>query len=253
MVLTADDLTMIETSRMLFASKIRSERPGKRCLNGGGLIAIVGGDGAGKSTAVEELHGWLSQRFDARRIHLGKPPSSLSTVAVAGLAKAFRIAAGLFKSKERSSETPRANLLDLLSHLCTARDRYRLYLKARRFSSNGGLVICDRYPLPEIQLMDGPKIAAETEGRDGRVIRLLKRIEERLYKLILPPDTLIVLRVHPEIAARRKTTEPASHVCSRSQEIWQARWDKSRAIVVDASQPLEEVLAELKTIVWSRL
>jgi len=40
---------------------------------GGAIIAVVGGDGAGKSTAIDELYSWLSKDFDTIRVHLGKP------------------------------------------------------------------------------------------------------------------------------------------------------------------------------------
>ena len=40
----------------------------------------------------------------------------------------------------------------LLWHVLTARDRYREYAGARRSATNGTLVVCDRYPLPQLRL-----------------------------------------------------------------------------------------------------
>jgi thymidylate kinase len=45
----------------------------KRPASGGLLVAIVGGDGAGKSTAVSDLATWLAETYDTRTVHLGKP------------------------------------------------------------------------------------------------------------------------------------------------------------------------------------
>ena len=46
------------------------------------MITIVGGDGSGKSTAVDGLYEWLAPEFDTTRVHMGKPRWSLLTVAV---------------------------------------------------------------------------------------------------------------------------------------------------------------------------
>ena len=55
-----------------------------------------------------------------------------------------------------------------------ARDRSIAYRNAHRFAVNGGLVVFDRFPVPQIKLMDGPKI--ETLAGTAEPNRLLRRM-----------------------------------------------------------------------------
>ena len=240
--------------------RIFRRRPRKRLAQGGAMIALVGGDGAGKSTAVEELHAWLSKDFDVIQVHLGKPAWSWTTIIVRGLLKLGRLL-GLFPYRKSSPRPP----LDsespvfpgypwLLRTVCTARDRYRAYVKARRFATNGGLVLCDRFPLPPLLFMDGPQIAKMTAmARANRLVRFLMELEHRYYRHILLPDLLIVLRLDPEIAVQRRTDEEATSVRARGQEIWELEWQKTPARVINAGRPKAEVLSALKSLVWSEL
>src|SRR5207247_1236716 len=142
----------------------------KHLASGGAIIALAGGDGAGKSTSVDELYVWLSKEFETMKVHIGKPTRSLLTL---GVAVARRIV-GLFGSSSHKeggvsslteTDSPGApSYLRLLRSVCIARDRYRLYVKARRFAMGGGVVICDRYPLSQIQLMDGPTVKQSLQG-----------------------------------------------------------------------------------------
>ena len=234
----------------------RSSR--KRLARGGAVIALVGGDGAGKTTSVNRLHGWLSKKFVARKFHLGRPRRSPVTMAVIVALRILRLLGGSYgKARAVKGESGGADFpgyLQLFRWVCAARDRHRLYAKARRFASAGGVAVCDRFPVPQLRLMEGANVARFTDpARANRLVRLLRRAEESYYARILPPDVLIVLRVEPEIAVRRKPKESAEHVRSRSRELWEQDWHGTRAQVVDAGRPPEEVFARLQAIVWDAL
>jgi len=64
---------------------------------------------------------------------------------------------------------------------------------------------------------------------------------------------LIVLLVDPEVAVRRKTDEPADYVRQRGELVWSVDWNAAGARVVDAGQPLADVVADLKAILWQEL
>jgi thymidylate kinase len=234
-------------------------RTSKRLLSGGALIAFVGGDGAGKSTAVAGLSSWLSAAFATRSVHLGKPPRSVTTLAIKGPMYVAR-KLGLFRATLQSSLPAGGQPARfpgyawLVWHVLTARDRYREYVDAQRFAARGGIVVCDRYPLPELRLMDGARTAwvLDLPGLP-RLARHLARLERRYYERIGDPDVLIVLRVDPDIAVQRKTNEEAGYVRVRNEEVWRQDWAGRRASVVDAVRPQDDVLAAVRSLVWARL
>lgn len=233
----------------------------KRLVYGGVLVAIVGGDGAGKSTAVQAVSRWLAKSFDTMPVHMGKPPRSWFTFIVDQLIRFSRLISMLFGGKRNSQRSTDSGLhsqigpLQSLRCVCTARDRYRTYLKIRRFTSNGGIAICDRYPLPRVKRMDGPRLAhLEVKAQSlSRFSRFLVQMEKKYYRQIVAPDLLIVLRVPPDIAVQRKVEEDAESVRTRSQEIWELDWPQAYAHIVNASRSQAEVLSELKSLSWSNL
>jgi hypothetical protein len=219
-----------------------------RLAGGGTVVALVGGDGAGKSTCARELGAWLASGFPTMRAHLGNPPRSLLTLAVGGALKAQYKLDQLLK---RSSSA--GGHLELLRHLCTARDRFRLYQKVRRFAVKGGIAVCERYPILQNRPLVGPCIPALLPAEPGAIANLLRAAEGSYYERILNPDVLCVLRLDPELAVIRKPEEPADYVRARGQVIWNTNWSSTRAQVIDASQPLADVLRQLKSVIWSLL
>ena len=224
----------------------------KKFVNGGLLIAIVGGDGAGKTTALNGLNKWLGKKFVTERFHIGKPPRSPLTLITIVCLRIRRLLANTVSQSNRASASP--GYLQLVRWVLAGRDRCRLYTKARRFATNGGIALCDRYPLPQVRWMESANISRMVEApRQNPLVRRLLKLEAGYYDKIMAPDLLIVLRLEPEIAVRRKTTESEHHVRSRTQEIWETDWDGSNAYVINAAQPVDDVLKQLQSIIWSKL
>jgi hypothetical protein len=236
-------------------------RPTRKRLERTGItIAIVGGDGSGKSTAVEATVAWLGSAFVVHRTHLGRPRPSLLTLALKGPMFVAR-RAGRLPSTAKTVDPRTATADDFpgvawaLWHVLTARDRLRDYRALRRVADAGGVVVSDRWPMPQLRLMDGARVSwvLERSPHASRVLRWLARTERRAYANIASPDALVVLRIDPELAVARRPEDDPAYVRSRNGEVFETDWSAVGAAVVDASQPPGEVLAAIRSAVWDRL
>lgn len=253
----AADLGMRVWRRALRRARSKSgwQTPGKRPDVGGSIIAVTGSDGSGKSTNVAMLTEHLSKDLAVTRIHMGKPPwSRVSRMVRRPMIKARRV--GLFESTRLPPWTEFESFPGyayLVWHTLIARDRYLQYRRARRAAGRGEIVVSDRWPLGEIRLMDGPRLQS-IPGSDARpVAAALCARERRYYEAILPPDLIVVLRVSPEVATRRRTEDPPEFVHRRASEIVVADWSGAPAVVIDADRDLEAVLTEVRSTVWTQL
>lgn len=180
--------------------------------SGGSVFALIGGEGAGTSTASRELVRWLAPAFPTMRADLGNPPRSLTTLVVgAALELQHRIARRL-KRPHRAG-----GLIELLRHLCTARDRHRVYLRVQRFAAAGGIAICEGYPVEQNRALVGPAIPGLLSGQIEPAAAWMLRAEASYYQRILRPDGIHVLRLD------------------------------------DAGRPFPEILQRLKALLWSIL
>ncbi|HET9493459.1 MAG TPA: hypothetical protein VFR15_04435 [Chloroflexia bacterium] len=252
--------------------RVRRSSPKFRPENGGLIVALVGGDGAGKSTAIEATYDHFSRYFDVARFHMGKPSWSPVTFAVRAFLRAGRLLR-LYPPESSFAETlaqqspVSPGYPWLAREVCRARDRYGTYVKARRHAARGGIVLLDRFPVSQLQLMDGPQgerfvvHLAQVEHASGlfrpraasRLTGSMIRLEQGYYRRMSPPDLLLVLRVEPEVAVRRKTEEDPSQVLVRSTEVWEADWDGTDATVIDAGKSQEQVAAEVTSLIWAQL
>ena len=71
-------------------------------------------------------------------------------------------------------------------------------------------------------------------GSQSRLVRRLVEAERRSYAHIALPDLLVVLRIDPEAAV-------------------DTDWSTTPAVVIDATQPPERGLADIRAAIWERL
>ena len=103
--------------------------------------------------------------------------------------------------------------------------------------------------------MDAPQCAraAKVFNKSNWFLKWLMNLENGYYRKIAMVDLLIVLKVDPEIAVKRKREESAVSVRARSSLVWEFDWGNIPAHVVDASLPKNKVLDQVKSLVWERL
>jgi hypothetical protein len=118
-------------------------------------------------------------------------------------------------------------------------------------------VVYDRYPLAAVRIadrfMDGPQIASMHQNRMGPRIAALSRLEEDIYQGIRPPDHLFVLQVSPAVSSQRKPDHKPEILQVKSQALNEMEQDGLRLTEIDADQPLDRVLLEIKTRLWDLL
>ncbi len=248
------DVTLKITRRVTrkIRSRIGVAANKKRFAQGGAVIAVVGGDGAGKSTSIESLYAWLAGDFATQTFHLGKPRWSLTTGVIRAAGKLL----SYLPATAKADAPPSIGLL--LRKWTLARDRYRCYLRARRFASTGGVSICDRFPLATVEVMDGASARRLAGDRSlGQVAEWLIAGEETFYRRMITPEILVGLKLDPEVAVARAldrdACEDAEAVRMRNQALWNANWSGVPLQVVDAGQSKSAVLAQLKRVIWSNL
>jgi thymidylate kinase len=218
---------------------------------------VVGGDGSGKSSTVAALNTTFSRYFPTHIVHMGKPRHSRTGRLLKKTVRRLSRAGG-----ESPSALPAWADFDSLGfpghaffiwHMLTTRYRHQEYQLARRASAGGALVICDRFPLEEISLMDSPRGQLVPGLQRRPIARWLATREADYYDRIARPDLLIVLRVDPEVAVGRRGEDGAEFVRRRAEEVWAHDWSSHPAAVIDSSQPQRVVLSEAHAAVWRAL
>lgn len=241
----------------------------KKPASGGVLIALVGADGAGKSTLISELRHWLSWKLEVQVCYMG------SGERLSRLSRVFRLNSRVFARLHRAcgalvgekNALCRASgrmhrLTQALYELSIAVTRYRRYLAGRRRAAQGAIVVCDRYPLQSIHRvmgdmhppMDGPRIAWMCQGEEIKGITAhLSKKEQAIYQHIDPPDYMVVLHVSPDVSLGRKPEHTPQEIAPKIEAIERMSRGGLQIIDIDADQPLQRTLLQVKEAVWNIL
>ncbi len=236
-----------------------------RTLPHGGIsIALLGADGAGKSTLTGEIAEWLSREVAVVTTYggSGKGSASVPRRLLQGLAALRRHRAG----GRRTGTDPRRSVQEEPTRLrafgrliwvwSLVRERRRRALESRRAKGLGMVVLSDRFPQSQFPgWNDGPRLSPWLDDR-SRLRRAAARHEQDAYRLVdlSPPDLVLKLHVSAEVASRRKPETPASQLRTGIEMVRQLRYPATTTVVdLDAEQPLGTVILAAKRAVWERI
>jgi thymidylate kinase len=231
----------------------------RRLPYGGMLVAVLGIDGSGKTTAVERLEKDFAVQINVTRVFLGNGKSGSSwfrrilffIFGARARWKAHR------KMRRSDSKTEKRNVpwYYLLWMCLCLFDKRKNLASALSGRANGTLVLSDRWPQSQIKNNhDGPriygmgKVKGFTAFVAGREHSLLKKVE------MIPPDIIFRLIVSPDTAMKRKPGEFTYEEAKRNMGFMcQIEWPQSLVVDVDAEQSCEEVHNRIATIIWKHL
>ncbi|MEN6460259.1 MAG: hypothetical protein ABFC94_02670 [Syntrophomonas sp.] len=192
---------------------LNSTIPSRRISpSGGTVIAILGSDGAGKSTSVAYIKKEFGKKIDLMTIYFGSGDGDSSIlrypmrliakrVGGKGLGNSIRKDTNISKSKKNVYF-----LAKVLWSIALAREKRKKLKMVTKARNNGLLVITDRYPQVEITgYNDGPLLTDYYKGK-SRLLRKIAIWEMNIYKsaYVNPPDLVIKLLVPTELAIERK-------------------------------------------------
>ena len=236
-----------------------------RTMPQGGLtVAILGADGAGKSTITTSVTEWLSREVAVVRTYGGSGKGSASWVRlgmqrVGALRRRIlgRTPAPVRRSSDNPDESGGApSVARVLWLLTLLRERRRRARAARRAKGLGMIVISDRFPQSQFPGgNDGPRLVPWLE-RGPWWVRAAARRERATFQHVdlSPPDLVVKLNVRPEIALQRKPETPVDQVRNGIDVIRGLRFPPTTRVVdLDAEQPLDHVVLQAKRAVWESI
>lgn len=232
---------------------------------GGRVVAVIGADGSGKSTVVENLKNTFEGKLDVYQIYFGRGDGKASRPR-----KILNSIKALFKpekrkktqSGEKSSSAVRKRGFVRSLHKCAeallvAAEKKNHLTSMNLARKRGMLVICDRYPQNQIMgYNDGP-LLHDWLNSGNILLRSLAKWECAVYSSLerQPPDVVFKLIADADVVEKRKPGETSlERLTSKINGIRQLEFKHPcKVVAVDATKPLAEVLYLVKKEIWSML
>ena len=237
---------------------------------GGTIVVLLGSDGAGKSTMLKTLTGWLGGKLDIVPIYFGSGDGTSAfyrwplRFAHRALGPALRLrqsSPGAPVAPREAANAPRwkswlrsaARVPWALALSCEKRGKLR---RMRRARNRGMIVICDRYPQAEIPgFNDGPLLAHWREHK-WRACRWLAKWEAQPHAAAASahPDLVMRLIASPQVAQQRRPEMSVAELERRIQAVRSMRFpETTKVLEIDTDRSLEEIARLAKSAVWKLL
>lgn len=222
-------------------------RPAPRARPGG-VIAVVGCDGAGKSTLVADLHARLAAERPTELVYLGQGSGRVLD-RVVGVPLVGRLVGRYLRrrSARAHADDGRPGSPDrvtaLVIHLLSRR-RYATFRRVLALHRGGATVITDRYPQAEVPgfYFDGPGLTAGASS--SGLVRWLAAREEGLYRRMARDVPALVIRLDIDAATAhaRKPDHKLAMLRDKVRVIPTLAFNGAPILALDGRDPYPEVL-----------
>lgn len=232
---------------------------GRRAIpQGGYIIAFVGIDGSGKTSAVARLEKFFKIQVNVENTFLGNGLSGASFFRRMVFNSLSRLRSWTKHKKYRSnqsSEKSQPPLYYLLWLLITLTEKRRSFKKTLQSAANGNLVFVDRWPQNEIEnTLDGRRI--RKREKMTFLERYLYSLESEIISLAerYRPDLVIKLLVTPSVAMARKPNEFSEQTATDNLNLLKDLDYKAfKTEIVNADLPIEAVDCQCKKLIWNAI
>lgn len=212
------------------------------------LVAIVGSDGSGKSTVGQALLAWVRQRRRAELCHLGKQSGNLGRAIARWPLIGRRVERTIeHKVKEADGAAGPRLATTLVIYAFTLR-RLRRFRRMQALRRRGVAILADRFPQLDLPAaIDGPGFG-KVRSRRGLAGRLAAA-EERQFAWMTGhrPDLVIRLNVDLATAMARKPDHSPAALAAKIADIHRLSFAGAPIVDIDATRPIDEVIARAKS------
>lgn len=228
--------------------------------SGGLVVAILGCDGAGKSTTLSYIKKEFNKKLDVVSIYFGsgdgsssllRKPMKLVARKVGGKGIGHAVEKEYAEKKKVSLRSRLYSVAKVMWAVALAKEKKNKQKQMVRARNNGLLVLTDRYPQNNIPgASDGPLLSRYQDGHG-----LMKRIsnwEQRIYESfsVNAPDLTIKLMVSTEIAIARKPEMTVEEIENKKNIVMSMDISEHTA-VIDTSRPFEITRGEVMKEIWN--
>ena len=230
----------------------------------GFVVALVGADGSGKSTIIQDLRTTFKKKIDVYDVYMGRGRSgqkSWQRKILKHFKKRFskgkpqttKANGQQTMSYERTSF--KSTLFRCLEALAVARERRKKLKLIQAAKKKGMLVICDRYPQNQlVGYNDGP-VLTNLLRCPNVLLRLLARREAKVYQIAEenPPDIVFKLIADAALIAQRKPGKASLETLELKIEgVRRLQFAKRcNVVTIDAGRPFADVVRSVKSDLWS--
>lgn len=238
--------------------------PKRRVPSTGGItVAILGPDGSGKSSQVNQVMKWLGWKVDVGYIYFGsgEGPTSLLRRIFTSVAKFFlRSSRGVNPHANtnecaKQSKSILKKVYRMIWAFLLLREKSQRLIKLTRARNKGIVMVCDRYPQNQFQgVSDGPLLSEWLQG--SGIWRKVAGYEKRAFEKFATqlPDIVIKLKVSHSTALSRKSDTPNEQLTKKVEVLENIQFpSQCHVYEVDADQSLSTVTLEVRKIIWQHI